>query len=46
MAGMTHDVHTLHLVVPAKAGTHLHFVKIKMDPGFRRDDEMVESIAS
>jgi hypothetical protein len=26
------------LVIPAKAGIHL-LVQIKMDPGFRRDDE-------
>jgi hypothetical protein len=28
-------------VIPAKAGIHFRsFAKIKMDPGFRRDDEI------
>jgi hypothetical protein len=31
---------TAHLVIPAKAGIHFFSsAKIKMDPGFRRDDE-------
>jgi len=32
----------IELVIPAKAGIHFDFsvqAKIKMDPGFRRDDE-------
>jgi hypothetical protein len=37
------------IVVPAKAGTHLDFdscrwAKIKMDSGFRRNDEDVEHL--
>ena len=27
-----------NFVIPAKAGIHFQVVKIKMDPGFRRDD--------
>ncbi len=27
-----------NFVMPAKAGIHFQVVKIKMDPGFRRDD--------
>ena len=28
----------VNFVIPAKAGIHFQGVKIKMDPGFRRDD--------
>ena len=45
MAQMTRDVRTLPIVIPAKAGIHLHFVKIKMGPSFRWDDGRVEFIA-
>jgi len=44
MAGMTRDVLTLHIVIPAKAEVHFDLDGMQMDPGFCRDDGIVELI--
>ena len=45
MQQMTRRADTFHIVIPAKAGIQFLSCPKKLDPGLRRDDEILELIA-